>query len=105
MAGTSPQSADMGGVAAQRIAALQAELAEARRAAAEAAQGTQELQQQICLQRETAADEVERVRSEAAEAAAQAAEVSAKQLDEARCAETIPVPTRFHDKHNPNMQF
>ena len=84
-AGTSPQSADMGGLAGQRIAALQAELAEARRAAASAAQSTQEMQQRLFSEREAAADQLDRVRAEAAASAAQAAEQSAKELDQARC--------------------
>ncbi len=90
-AGTSPQSADMGGLAGQRIAALQAELAEARRAAALVAQSTQEMQRRLSSEREAAAEELERVRAEAATNAAQAAEQCTRQLDQARCGTVTPI--------------
>ena len=83
----------MSGLAGQRIARLQAELAEARAAAASAAQTVQEVQQQLAAQGDTAAKELDRVRDEAASSVRQTAEHSAKQLDDAWCAPDL-VSTR-----------
>ena len=76
----------MSGLAAQRIAQLQAELTEAHAAAAAAAQAAQEGQEQLVSQQDTAARELERVRAEAATSVRQAAEHTARQLESVRCA-------------------
>ncbi len=76
---------DQSGLAGQRIAQLQAELTEARAAAASAVQTVQEVHQQLESQQDEAARELERVQVEAATSVRQAAEHSSQQLESVRC--------------------